>query len=471
MQDGFEELPSDVLHRILDLLPRCHIATCSSVCKGWRRIALERPFDLHPAALPPDSAFQTTWNYSQVSFTRILAEHHQYRSDLGRGITRLDVSLPDMEPHVATKHHMLLSELEALEAALPRYGTLTSLHMRNWKLTEATLKVIATALPRLSCLDITGCELASPSRSALQALQHLTTLPLKHLSMGAFRAPIHMILRELVPMPTLESLVLSSSRVHDAKYQSYIGLSKLTQLTCLCLRGARSFGDSDMKVLEGMSKLKQLDLSGTRVSIIGLEGCSQLAVLTSLATGSQHMHGVNAVPRLQFKLLRKLVLDDVDGLSDLWLLLCTRLPNLEVLSVRNSRFITSRGFSLLPSLSQLHSLNVAGCRGFGPPSLRHLVTFSHLTELTLSFDQTDQMRALLQLAHLPLHRLVFKDMESHTNQSMEYHYQSGLQRPKSESMFRPVYASPFRRLTMKEILERLPPHMRLAAANGCVPNH
>lgn len=90
----------------------------------------------------------------------------------------------------------------------------------------------------------------------------------------------------------------------------------------------------------------------------------------------------------------------------------------------------------------------------------------------LSFDQTDQMRALLQLSHLPLQRLVFKDMGDHSlSGSMEYHYQSGLQRPKNESMFRPVYASPYRRLTMKEILERLPPHMRLAAANGAVPDH
>ena len=58
------------------------------------------------------------------------------------------------------------------------------------------------------------------------------------------RAPIHLILKELPCLPRLESLVLSSSRVHDAKYQSYGGLNKLTQLTSLSLRGARSFGDS-----------------------------------------------------------------------------------------------------------------------------------------------------------------------------------------------------------------------------------
>lgn len=44
---------------------------------------------------------------------------------------------------------------------------------------------------------------------------------------------------------------------------------------------------ADMKVLEGMTGLQQLDLSGTRVSIVGLEGCLQLSTLTSLATGSQ----------------------------------------------------------------------------------------------------------------------------------------------------------------------------------------
>ena len=51
----------------------------------------------------------------------------------------------------------------------------------------------------------------------------------------------------------------------------------------------------------------------------------------------------------------------------------------------------------LPSLAGLSSLGVTGCTGFGPACLKHLRGFSRLTELALSFEQTDQMRALLQV--------------------------------------------------------------------------
>lgn len=92
------------------------------------------------------------------------------------------------------------------------------------------------------------------------------------------------------------------------------------------------------------------------------------------------MFGVSAVPRLQallermhalgalslngcslrpgvlhltrFPGLRELHMDDVDGLSDVWLLLCARLPCLELLSVMNNRNITTKGFAQLPSLSR-----------------------------------------------------------------------------------------------------------------------
>ena len=92
------------------------------------------------------------------------------------------------------------------------------------------------------------------------------------------------------------------------------------------------------------------------------------------------MFGINAVPRLQallervrcltslslcgcslrpgllhltrFPLLERLFLDDVDGLSDVWLLLCAKLPNLKTLRINNNRNITARGFAQLPSLSR-----------------------------------------------------------------------------------------------------------------------
>ena len=92
------------------------------------------------------------------------------------------------------------------------------------------------------------------------------------------------------------------------------------------------------------------------------------------------MFGINAVPRLQcllerirhlstlslrfcslrpgllhltrFPGLESLFLDDVDGLSDVWLLLCAKLPALKVLKVNNNRNITARGFTQLPSLSR-----------------------------------------------------------------------------------------------------------------------
>ena len=83
----------------------------------------------------------------------------------------------------------------------------------------------------------------------------------------------------------------------------------------------------------------------------------------------------------------------------------------------------------------------------------------------LSFEQTDQMRALTQLAHLPLERLVIRSRP-----------QSGAPEGLAPSgdclsagaMFRPVYASGYRRLTEEEILGRLPMHMRVAAAKGSV---
>lgn len=58
------------------------------------------------------------------------------------------------------------------------------------------------------------------------------------------RAPVHQVLRELAGMPCLEALHLSASHAHEARHQSYAGLTALTGLTQLCLYGARSFGDA-----------------------------------------------------------------------------------------------------------------------------------------------------------------------------------------------------------------------------------
>lgn len=107
---------------------------------------------------------------------------------------------------------------------------------------------------------------------------------------------------------------------------------------------------------------------------------------------------------------------------------------------------------------RLHCLGVAGCTGFSSSCLRHLAGFHHLTELILSFEQTDQMRGLLQLGHLPLQKLTFHraSLDSHTHAS------------ESTPMFRPVYAANHRRLSEAEIIARLPQHMRVAAARGLI---
>lgn len=103
---------------------------------------------------------------------------------------------------------------------------------------------------------------------------------------------------------------------------------------------------------------------------------------------------------------------------------------------------------------RLGSLGVAGCTSFSSACLRHLAAFTRLTELVLSFDQTDQMRGLQQLAQLPLERLTFRDASA----SM------GAAEP--HPMFRPVFASNCRRLSEAEVIARLPQHMRVAAAQG-----
>ena len=97
------------------------------------------------------------------------------------------------------------------------------------------------------------------------------------------------------------------------------------------------------------------------------------------------MYGINAVPRLQcvleripalqslslrgcllqpgllrlarFPLLRQLWLDDVDGLSDLWLLLCGRLPRLEVRQYTAAQQIwDSHGPHIMQRLHALQAL-------------------------------------------------------------------------------------------------------------------
>lgn len=95
----------------------------------------------------------------------------------------------------------------------------------------------------------------------------------------------------------------------------------------------------------------------------------------------------------------------------------------------------------------------------------------------LSFEQTDQMRALTQLSHLPLERLTFKK-PTHTQRysaaalffspsnyalDTQSNSHSG-----SSAMFRPVYTSGDRKLSEREILGRLPTHMRVAVARGSV---
>lgn len=74
-----------------------------------------------------------------------------------------------------------------------------------------------------------------------------------------------------------------------------------------------------------------------RLACLSLRGCS-------LRPGLLHL--------TRFPMLRTLHLDDVDGLSDVWLLLCARLPLLTELRMDNNRNVTARGFASLPSLSR-----------------------------------------------------------------------------------------------------------------------
>ena len=140
--------------------------------------------------------------------------------------------------------------------------------------------------------------------------------------------------------------------------------------------------DADLGRVADLGRLERLDLSGTRISDVGLELVAPLEGVRSLRLrfaefvsegGVAHLRGWTSLEALDLRgtQVRSLVLEHLAGLK--------QLRRLDLSHTR----ITDEGFDQLVELRQLESLSIGSCRLDGP-ALDHLKLLPKLRELDVS---------------------------------------------------------------------------------------
>lgn len=143
------------------------------------------------------------------------------------------------------------------------------------------------------------------------------------------------------------------------------------------LRGA------DLAVLKGFPVLQELNLGKNyRITDAHLEHLEGLTALRSLDLSVTRVTGGGLAHLLPLTELRSLSLDDT-YMQDPALLYIARFRKLEALSIRQNRGITDAGLAHLKGLDILKYLNLAFCAGITDKGMAHLKTLTSLKTLDL----------------------------------------------------------------------------------------
>jgi serine/threonine protein kinase len=194
------------------------------------------------------------------------------------------------------------------------------------------------------------------------------------------------------PARPVVSIILDRTPITDADLVHLQGLNRLKALNLV----GTSITDAGLVYLHGLSGLQWLELTGTQVSD---EGLAQLRDLTNLEwlflnytkitdSGLRHLQMLSKVKTLQL---------GGTAITDRGLHHLEKLPQLSTLTLYNTK-LTSEGLKQFASFPELTDLNLAYTQ-VGDAGLAHLEALPHLRTLTL--DGTDVSDAgLIELQKL-----------------------------------------------------------------------
>jgi internalin A len=203
-------------------------------------------------------------------------------------------------------------------------------------------------------------------------------------------------LKYLKDLPNLQTIQINSTYISDQDLRVLEGIKNLVNLR---LGYNAKLGDAGMAYVKGLTQLRQLELSHTRVGDVGIKELKDLSKLEELELGRTLLTDLGIVSLKHFEKLRILDLSRTN-ITDLGLEGIENLINLEVLYLNGTR-IGDEGIKRLQRMDKLRELWLP--EAFGDPGLKALTSMNRIEKLELTRTKvTDSGLGYLVL---------FKDLE------------------------------------------------------------
>lgn len=187
---------------------------------------------------------------------------------------------------------------------------------------------------------------------------------------------------EDIPKFTALTSLIAGGPVGGVTAAGLSRLRKCSKLASLELRGNGGIDDMGARQISYITSLRYLDLSGSRITDLGLQFLSELPSLESFLLDECLTFEVSDLPHLsEFKKLTYLSLDDSQ--ADVEMIKgITQLPCLKALSLHNCNEITDEFARIWPENKNFESLRL-GSTKFTNKGLEQLLVSLSVAELTL----------------------------------------------------------------------------------------
>lgn len=354
---GWDELPAELLEELTTALAPSDLPACRLACQHWSGHLSPRSLSVSGPA--PGAGWEGRFRrLTELTWAGVRPDQLRAAGRLGE-LTRLNALLVLEEDSGEGGADGVVPGMLA-EGGLRRLASL-GLTGGSCYLTDAGVAGLAAALPGLTFLRLEPGPLVT-SGAGLTGLASLRSLSLE--GMGFYP---HRLLASLdTGLSALTSLSLGHVRAcravrEDATLEAMV--ASLPALTSLKLTVGRGVTEAGLGALGGLSALRVLDLSGSPLGDVELEGLSTLTALQDLCLASCDLSDECLTALAPLTCLTALDLSFPEFFEDLF-----REDWLEELA----------------DLTALRTLSLAGCRDIdAAEGMTHLTSLPSLTDLDL----------------------------------------------------------------------------------------